>query len=108
MEGKDKAQIQAVALLVASAVGDLEQVEALVPLCGAECLEGPPGAPVTPLMAAAAGGHDAVVEALLRRGADASRRDPRGHSAAWFARAAGHPHLAERLDTVVDQEKRIW
>ena len=100
--------IHAVALLVAAATGDLEQVRALVPMCGAECLEGPPGAPATPLMAAAAGGHVAVVEALLRRGADASRRDSNGHSAAWFARAAGHHQLAERLGTVVDQEKRIW
>lgn len=99
---------QAVALLVAAATGDLEQVRALVPMCGADCLEGPPGAPATPLMAAAAGGHAAVVEALLRRGADASRRDRRGHSAAWFARAAGHHHLAERLDTVVDKGERIW
>jgi hypothetical protein len=32
----------------------------------------------------------------------------RGHSAAFYALAAHHPHLAARLDTVVDQEKTIW
>jgi hypothetical protein len=48
------------------------------------------------------------VELLLRCGADPARRDPRGRSAAFHARAAGHPHLAARLDTVVDQEKTIW
>jgi hypothetical protein len=42
------------------------------------------------------------------RGADPARRDPRGRSAAFHARAAGHPHLAARLDAVVDQEKTIW
>jgi hypothetical protein len=28
-------------------------------------------------------------------------------SAAAYARAAGHPHLAERLDTVVDKEQTL-
>jgi hypothetical protein len=56
---------------------------------------------------AAAGGHEAVVALLLECGADASRRDTRGRSAAAYARAAGHPHLAERLDTVVDVEKTM-
>ena len=101
-------QEQSVALLVAAATGNLAQVRSLVPMCGAACLDGPPGAPATPLMAAAAGGHAAVVEALLRRGADVPRRDQDGHSAAWFARAAGHHHLAERLDTVIDKDARIW
>ena len=58
-------------------------------------------------MAAAAGGHEAVVEVLLLCGADSARRDARGHSAAFYARATRHPHLAARLDTVVDQEKTI-
>jgi hypothetical protein len=59
-------------------------------------------------MAAAAAGHEAVVELLLDRGADPSRRDCKDRSAAAYAREAGHAHLAERLDTVVDQEKTIW
>ncbi len=73
--------------------------------------DGPPGggpAGVTPLMAAAAGGHEAAVELLLWLGADPARRDARGRSAAAYARAAGHPHLARRLDTVVDQERTLW
>ncbi len=60
---------------------------------------------VTLLMAAAAGGHHAMVELLLRRGADPARRDRRGRSAAFYARVAGHPYLAARLDTVVDVER---
>jgi len=48
------------------------------------------------------------VELLLRCGADPARRDMRGRSAAFYARAAGYPDLAKRLDTVVDQEKTIW
>jgi hypothetical protein len=57
---------------------------------------------------AATGGHEAVVELHLRRGADPARRDEQGRSAAAYARAAGHVLLAERLDTVVDKEKTIW
>jgi hypothetical protein len=63
---------------------------------------------LTPLMIAAAGGHEAVVEMLLRCGADPARRDTRGRSAAFYARTAGYPALAKRLDIVVDQEKTIW
>lgn len=59
-------------------------------------------------MAAAAGGHEEMVELLLQCGADAARRDARGRSAAWHARTAGHSLLAERLDGVVDKEKTIW
>ncbi|MGG5819112.1 ankyrin repeat domain-containing protein [Falsiroseomonas sp. HW251] len=59
-------------------------------------------------MAAAGHGHEAVVELLSERGADASRRDARGRSAADHARAAGHQHLAERLDAIVDREKTLW
>jgi hypothetical protein len=54
------------------------------------------------------GGNEAAVELLLQCGADPSRRDTRGRSAAAYARAGGHPHLAERLDTVVDIEKTMW
>ena len=63
---------------------------------------------MTPIMAAAEGGHEAVVEQLLMRGADPAQRDEQGRSAAAYARAAGHPHLAERLDTVVNKENTIW
>jgi len=45
---------------------------------------------------------------LLRCGADPARRDVQGRSAAFYARAAGYPDLAKRLDIVVDQEKKIW
>ena len=62
----------------------------------------------TPMMAAAAIGNEAIVELLLQCGADPARRDLAGRSAAAYARDAGHPHLAARLDTVVDQEKTMW
>lgn len=96
------------ALRRAARQGDLARLRALLPLCGdpAEDLADAEG--ITPLMLAAAGGHEAVVEFLLRCGADASARDRLGRSAARHARLGGHPHLAERIDTVLDQDKTIW
>ena len=94
-------------LLAAARAGDVERVRALVPPAGNPEEDGAPGG-VTPLMAAAAAGHEAVVEVLLARGADASKRDARGRRAAAYARAGGHPGLAKRLDTVVDKDETIW
>ena len=100
---------RAVELLVAARTGDVERVRALLPPCGYPARDGAAiraaTGGVTLLMAAAAGGHDAMVELLLQRGADPVRRDRRGRSAAFYARRAGHPHLAARLDTVVDVER---
>jgi ankyrin repeat protein len=101
---------RAVELFVAAQIGDVERVQTLLPPCG-DCAEDGVAAAtggVTPLMAAAAGGYEPMVELLLRCGADPARRDRRGRSAAFYARAAGHPHLAVQLDTVVDQEKTMW
>lgn len=97
-------------LLAAARAGDVERVRALVPCAGNPEEDGASDAPggITPLMAAAAGGHEKVVELLLECGADASKRDAQGRSAAAHARIAGHPHLAERLDTIVDKEKTMW
>ena len=97
-------------LLAAARAGDVERVRALVPRAGIPEEDGAPDAPsgITPLMAAAARGHEAVVEALLERGADAAKRDARGRRAAAHARAAGHAHLAQRLDMVVDKDQTIW
>jgi Ankyrin repeats (3 copies) len=102
--------VTATELFVAAQSGNVKRVRALLPPYGDPAEDGPPAAPggLTPLMVAAAGGHEEVVELLLQCGADPARRDVRGRSAAFYARAAGHPHLAERLDTVVDQEKTIW
>jgi hypothetical protein len=88
----------------------VERVRALVPPAGNPEEDGPPGAAdgVTPLMAAAAAGHEEVVEVLLARGADAAKRDARGRRAATHARSGGHPNLAKRLDTVVDKDQTIW
>jgi hypothetical protein len=97
-------------LLAAARAGDVERVRALVPPAGSPEEDGPPGADggVTPLMAAAAAGHEAVVEALLARGADAAKRDAKGRRAAAHARSGGHAGLAKRLDTVVDEDETIW
>ena len=97
-------------LLAAARAGDVERVRALLPCAGSPEEDGPLDAPggVTPLMAAAAGGHEAVVEVLLACGADAAKRDARGRRAAAHARAGGHPCLAKRLDTVVDKDETIW
>ena len=96
-------------LLAAARAGDAAQVRALVPCAGIPEEDGPPDAPdgITPLMAAAAGGHEVVVEVLLACGADAAKRDARGRRAAAHARAGGHPCLAKRLDTVVDKDETI-
>jgi len=97
-------------LLAAARAGDAALVRALVPCCGSPEEDGAPDAPggITPLMAAAAGGHEAAVEALLERGADAAKRDARGRRAAAHARAGGHACLAKRLDTVVDKDETLW
>ena len=97
-------------LLAAARAGDAALIRALVPPCGRPEEDGPPDAPggITPLMAAAARGHEEVVEVLLACGADASKRDVRGRRAAAHARAGGHPCLAKRLDTVVDKDETIW
>jgi hypothetical protein len=96
-------------LLAAARAGDAPLIRALVPCCGSPEEDGPPDAPggITPLMAAAAAGHEGVVEVLLECGADAAKRDARGRRAAAHARAGGHPCLAKRLDTVVDKDQTM-
>jgi hypothetical protein len=98
-------------LLAASLSGDIKTVRELLGHCGNpvedRVLLGGHAATVTPLMAAAAAGHERVVEALLECGADPSRRDQRGRTAAYYARCSGHNQLAERLDTVVDKEQTL-
>jgi Ankyrin repeats (many copies) len=96
-------------LFTAVLAGDVERLRRLLPPCcdraEDDAFTTPRG--VTLLMAAAGSGREAVVELLLGRGADPSRRDARGRTAAFYAREAGHPHLAERLDTVVDKNATI-
>jgi uncharacterized protein len=96
-------------LLAAARAGDAAQVRALVPCAGNPEEDGAPDAPdgITPLMAAAAAGHEDVVEVLLACGADAAKRDAQGRRAAAHARAGGHPCLAKRLDTVVAMDQSM-
>jgi ankyrin repeat protein len=97
---------RAAELFAAALGGDVVRLQALLPVAGdPTTFPAPDG--VTPLMAAASGGHEVVVELLLERGSNPTRRDFNGRSAAAYARAAGHPHLAARLDGVVDQEKTL-
>ena len=79
-------------LLAAARAGDTALLRLLVPRAGDAEEDGAPDAPggVTPLMAAAAAGHEAVIEALLACGADAAKRDARGRRAAAHARAGGY------------------
>ena len=97
-------------LLAAARTGDAALLRSLVPPAGNLEEDGLPDAPggVTPLMAAAAAGHEEVVEVLLACGADAGKRDAKGRRAAAHARVGGHPCLAKRLDTVVDKDETIW
>ena len=93
-------------LLAAALCGDIARLRTLLPVAGdLAAFAAPDG--VTPMMAAAAGGHEAVVELLLQRGSNPARRDVKGRRAAAYARAARHTHLAARLDGVVDQEKTV-
>jgi ankyrin repeat protein len=62
---------------------------------------------MTPLMAAASGGHESVIELLLQRGSNPARRDANGRCAAAYARVAGHARLAERLHQVVDLDRTL-
>jgi ankyrin repeat protein len=51
----------------------------------------------TPLMMAAGYGSDVVVDMLLKRGADRTRKNQQGLDAAAFAKKAGRDGLAQRL-----------
>ena len=103
------ARISTTDLVVEIVAGNLERLRRLLPPAGDPAEDGAPDMPdgMTPLMAAAACGHEAVVELLLQTGADPARRDMRGRTAAAYARTSGHPHLAARLDTVVEKENTI-
>ena len=73
------------------------------PECVAAVLEGAPDVNArqqvgyTPLMGAAAGGRDEIVDMLLARGADPTLVADDGKTAADVAREHGHAQLAERL-----------
>ena len=93
-------------LFAAALSGDIGLLQRLLPVAGDVTSFGA-AADVTLLMAAASRGHESVVELLLQRGCNPSRRDANVRSAAAHARAAGHTHLAERLDHVVDLDKTL-
>ncbi len=93
-------------LFAAAFSGDIGLLQTLLPATGDLASFGAP-TDVTLLMAAASGGHESVVELLLQRGSNPTRRDANGRSAAAYARAAGHTHLAERLDEVADLDRTL-
>jgi hypothetical protein len=97
-------------MLASIIAGDLARLRRQLAAAGGPAEDGELDLPsrLTPMMAAAACGNEAVVELLLQCGADPARRDRAGRTAAAYARCGGHPHLAARLDTVVDQERRMW
>ena len=104
------AHIQTTDLLAVVVAGDVARLRTMLPPAGDPAEDGPLDAlrRVTPLMVAAAFGNEAMVEQLLLHGADPARRDAAGRTVAAYARATGHPHLAARLDTVVEKENTIW
>ena len=97
-------------LLAVVVAGDVARLRTMLPPAGDPAEDGPLDTlrRVTPLMVAAAFGNEAMVEQLLLHGADPARRDAAGRTVAAYARATGHPHLATRLDTVVEKENTIW
>jgi hypothetical protein len=96
-------------LLASIIAGDVARLRRQLAAAGGPAEDGDLDRPtrLTPMMAAAACGNEAAVELLLQCGADPARRDAAGRTAAAYARCGGHPHLAARLDTVVDQERRL-
>jgi ankyrin repeat protein len=104
------AHVHTTDLLAAVVAGDVARLRTMLPPTGDPAEDGSPDMlrGVTPMMVAAAFGNEAMVELLLLHGADPARRDAKGRTAAAYARAAGHPHLAARLDTVVEKENTIW
>ena len=96
-------------LLAAIIAGDVARLRRQLAAAGGPAEDGELDRPsrLTPMMAAAACGREVVVELLLQCGADPARRDAAGRTAAAYARRGGYPHLAARLDTVVDQERRM-
>ncbi len=97
---------RAAELMATARRGDIARLRALLPVAGDPTAFAAPDG-VTPMMAAASGGHEAAVELLLQRGSNPARRDARGRSAAAYARAAGHTHLAARLYGVMDLDKTL-
>ncbi len=93
-------------LIAAALSGDLGLLQKLLPAAG-DLTSFSTATDMTPLMAAASRGHERVVELLLQHGSSPTRRDANGRSAAAHARDAGHAHLAERLDRVVDLDKTL-
>jgi ankyrin repeat protein len=104
------AHIDTASLLAAVVAGDVARLRTMLPPTGDPAEDASPDVlrGVTPLMVAAAFGNEPMVELLLLQGADPARRDANGRTAAAYARAAGHPHLAARLDTVVEKENTVW
>ncbi len=104
------AHIRTTDLLAVVVAGDVARLRTMLPPAGGDPAgDGSPDVlrGVTPLMVAAAFGNEAMAELLLLHGADPARREAGGRTAAAYARAAGHPHLAARLDTVVEKENTM-
>lgn len=83
-------------LMRASARGDVAQVTALL-AGGAEVDLAHAELRITPMMFAAYGGHDAVVQLLLGKGARPNFKDAAGASGADWASQGGHEAIADRL-----------
>ena len=79
----------------AASAGDLDKIKALIAAgWKADSLNSDRE---TPLHWAAGNGHTATVEALLKHGADKSKKDNSGKTAGELAVERGHPSVAELL-----------
>jgi uncharacterized protein len=111
---RELAEDDAFVLYVAAAIGDVANLTAAIER-GADpnaTIAGQPG--WTPLMIAAADGHEAAVRALLAVGGDPNRRNDLGRTALMFASSYGFTAVARALldggadPNVVPADRTRW
>jgi ankyrin repeat protein len=94
-------------IAMAARLGRLEVLRLLLDSGGIRPAEEDPDNAPTALMEAAASGEAEAAALLLQHGADPSRRDPEGRTAADYAQENGHPDLAQRLRPDTEAERNL-
>ncbi|XP_078491637.1 ankyrin repeat and SAM domain-containing protein 3 [Ciona intestinalis] len=85
------------ALLHSASAGHQQTTEFLIK-CGANCEIMEPKHGLTPLMEAAASGHEIIVQQLLQKGVDVSRVNHQGENAWTLALAYDHRKIASMIE----------